>query len=377
MWSAVIVAVWLGIQPWALWPGLFQETSHRLTLVCCCVTLGLLRFGDARAHQPLPRSVGWWVAALLLVMTSHHWHLIREASYFQFFQETALFADGVLMVIALTWGLWALWQLPIAWARWLPWCGVALVSLNLVLACAQQVGIPWTLGTFHPGSDFSPELITKYGLSPYRPSGFMGFDRSLGAYAVAWLPILWTWKRWAAFPALGCICLASKVTTWVGVGVVAWWLLPEKWKGVGVMASCVAALWWSDGDLAKKIPMRVMTWWHTAQAVSVYWWRGVGFHPMTSTVVRQHFGYALPGLHSDWLSLALHAGTLITAWAAGGMGWVARQRPRTSMARALQASLVALAVMSLGQSVVSQSSLASLAMIFAVWWWREQQGVMA
>ena len=43
------------------------------------------------------------------------------------------------------------------------------------------------------------------------------------------------------------------------------------------------------------------------------------------------------------------------------------------MARALQASLLALAVMGMGQSIVSHPSVASVAMILVVWWWQEQR----
>ena len=386
MWSALVLAVWLGVQPWLSWPELFQETSHRLTLVICCVALGLLRFGHAERMRPLPRSLGWWVAALLLVMASHHWHLIRDAAYFTFFQETALFADGVLVVVALVWGLWALRQLPAVWFQRLPWAGLALVSLNLLLSLGQARGLNWHLGTPQL-SDLTADAVRIHHLNPYHPSGFMGFDRCLGAYAVAWLPILWTWwkpfQQWPwvrplAILPLGCVLLAAKVTTWIGVGVVVWWMLPGwKWKLGGVAACLAAAIWWSDGELVKKIPMRLLTWWHTAQAVSVYWLCGVGFHPMTSTLVRQKFGFALPGLHSDWLSLAFHAGAGIAAWAAGWVVWLVTQRPRTPMAKALQASLAGLAVMSLGQSVVSHASVASLALILMAWWWVEQQGVVA
>ena len=374
MWSAAVLTVWLGVQPWLAWPGLFSDTSHRLSLVICCVALGLLRFGECRPHRPLPRVVCWWATALLLVMTSHHWHLIRDAAYFEFFQETALFSDGVLMAVTLTWGLWALLQLPASWYRRLPWVGVGLVSLNLVLALAQAHGqsLPWIVS--HPA---------EYAASAYKPSGFMGFDRALGAYAVAWLPVFWvmwqpvarwTWFRPLILLPLACIMLASKVTTWIGVGVVAWWILPSwKWKTLGLLACIATAVWWSDGDLIKKIPMRTMTWWHTAQGACAFWWRGVGFNPLATTSIRQQFGYALPGLHSDWLSLAFHAGIPIALSAACYVVWLVMQRPVTPMAGALRTSLAAIAVMSMGQSVVSQSQLSGLIMVLVVWLWGEQE----
>lgn len=376
MWSAAILAVWLVVQPWFVWPALHQDVSQRLTLVCCCVALGLLRFGDVTPQTPLPRGVGWWVAILLGVMTSHHWHLLSDGGYFQFFQETALFADGLLVVIALIWGLWALQQLPRAWFGRLRWVGLGMCTLNLLFAVAQAQGLNWHLGTPQL-TDVAASDVARYGFNLYKPSGVMGYDRSLGAYAVLWLPILWTWRRWMALIPLACIVLASKVTAWIGVAVVVWWLCPGwKWKVLGILMALGAAVWWSDGELVKKIPMRLLTWWHTLQGVQAYWVRGVGFSPMTSTMVRQQFGYALPGLHSDWLSLAFHAGAVVTAWAAGWMVWLAHRRPRTPMAKALQASLVAIAVMSVGQSVVSRPSVAGILLILLAWFWSEQEGVM-
>ena len=382
MWSAAVLTVWLGVQPWLAWPGLFSDTSHRLTLVICCVALGLLRFGDTAPHRPLPRAICWWAAALLLVMTSHHWHLIRDAAYFEFFQETALFSDGVLLAVSVVWGFWALRQVPIAWFRLLPWIGVALCSINLILSLGQANGMNWHIGTPHP-VDCTAEAIARYHISAYKPSGFLGFDRVLGAYSVAWLPILWL--AWRPFPRrqwfgplalipIVCIILASKVTTWIGVAVVVWRLCDRLiWRLSGCALALIAAVRYSDGSFLLKIPMRALTWLHTAQGAGTFWWRGAGFNPLAATSIRQQFGYALPGLHSDWLALAFHAGIVMAVSAACYVVWLVVQRPLTPMAGALQASVAAIAVMSAGQSVVSQSQLSGLIMVLVAWLLAEQE----
>lgn len=313
------------------------------------------------------------MAGLLLVMTSHHWHLIHDAAYFTFFQETALFSDGVLMVVALCWGLWALLQIPLAWFSWIRIAGVVFLIVNLVFAVAQWHGLNWHLGVPHPVNLSSAE-VTRYQLSAYRASGVLGLDRSLGAYAVAWVPILWSWKRWTVVIPMVCILLAAKVTAWVGVAVVVWWLCPRWWgRLVLVGTALLAMLWCTDGELMKKIPMRVITWWHTAQGIQAFWWRGVGFHPITSTMIRQRFGYALPGLHSDWLSLAFHAGIVLALTAMLWVWKMVTQPARTTTSVALQASLAAIAVMSLGQSVVSHARIAGLMMIVIAWSIAEQR----
>ena len=66
----------------------------------------------------------------------------------------------------------------------------------------------------------------------------------------------------------------------------------------------------------------------------------------------------------------------LASGASGWVAWLACLRPRTPMAKALQASLLAIAVMSLGQSVVSQANVASLMLVLVVGWWHEQQGVV-
>lgn len=385
MGKVLILGIWIGVQPWLMWPGLSQDVSQRLTLVCCAVALGLMQFGNTHSIRPLPRALGWWVFALLVVLTSHHWSLIRHAAYFEFFQETALFADGITVVIALTWGLWALQQCPAAWFRYLPWAGTGMVCLNLVFALAQWQGLPWTWNTLHP-ADIVPGDVERYGLRPFKPSGLMGLDRSLAAYGVAWLPVflVWTpwtsrthwWKRipWMAALPLILILFAGKVTAWIGVGVVAWRLLPSwRWRVVSVLLTGAAVWWWTDGDLLKKVPMRLITWHHTVQAIGTEWWRGFGFHPMTEAMVRQRFGEILPGLHSDWLKLAFHAGVVMAGWAAWLWARTVWWTPRTLMAKALQASLAALGVMAIGQSVVTHARLGGLALIFLAWLWHEQQ----
>ena len=354
MWSALVLGIWLLVQPWLVWPYVAPEISHRLTLVVCCVSLGLLRFGDRGTHVPLPAGLNRWIAALLVVLCIQHVHLIRDSTYFQFFQETALFSDGLIDIIALAWGLWALIQLPRAWFRWLPWVGLAMLALNGVFALAQSFGWAWHLGSFHP-------VQWVPGISV---SGIMGLDRFLGAYAVAWLPICVLVNPWLALIPLSLVAASGKVTAWIGA-TVAVGIVRPRWLWIIVPIALIGVLRFSDGDLAKKMPLRLKTWQTTAHATlehSVKGW-GVGF--LTGPSARLKYGTPLPSIHSDWLALAFHFGWPLTLWALLGIRWLMRH-PRSDVEAALRASLLALGAMAMIQAVLS-GRIVGVALVLLAW----------
>lgn len=362
MWSALVLGIWLLIQPWLVWPNLYAETSHRLTLVVCCVALGLLRLGDRAIHHPLPRGVAWWIVGCVGILVCHHLHLIRDSTYFQFFQETALFADGLCDVIVLTWGLWAVCQVPATWWREIRWVGVAMLSLNLLFIVAQGAGRHWFLGSFPQ----PPETQTVVGVS-----GLMGLDRLLGAYGVAWLPVCFAWSPWLALLPISVIAASGKVTAWIGAAV-AVILMRPRWTPMLLPLALVAILCWTDGSLTKKIPLRVGTWTAAVRATRDHPWIGAGLSPLAAPTARATHQSPLPSFHSDWLALAFHFGWPLALWAGWGVRSLCRP-PVTPLSRALRASLIALAVMSLGQATLSHARIAGLALVLVAWFWQEQR----
>ena len=112
-----VLAVWLGLQPWGKWPGLPADTSHRLTLLGCAVALGLTHCARDAWMHPLPRAWVGWIVGLVGIMVLQQWPVMRDAAYFQWFQETAAFSDGLLVLLGVSWGLWAARQLPVTWFR--------------------------------------------------------------------------------------------------------------------------------------------------------------------------------------------------------------------------------------------------------------------
>jgi hypothetical protein len=293
----------------------------------------------------------------VVVMISHQWHVVQDGAYFEYFQETALFSDGLLVMLACVWGWWALIQLPSTWWPWVYRAGLAMLVLNAVYAIAQASGCRWTLGAGHPVGVW----------------GVMGVDRALGAYAVAWLPLVWQRTRWLVWLPLLLIVLAGKITTWLGVLVVSVWMYPRlMWLSIPICL--IVARWWTDGTFDAKLSQRWMTWTNTWQAIQLQPWAGWGFGPMIEMKIRTLFGYVLPGLHSDWLSLAFRGGVVVAGSALGiWVAWCARWRGLSPMARALTASLIGLACMSAGQAVISQARIGGLALVLWAWLYHETQ----
>lgn len=361
MWSAFVVGIWCVVQPWLVWPYLQAETSRRLTLVVCAIALGLLQCRRTATPVPLPKGLGWWVAALLLVLSVQHLHLIRDATYFQFFQETALFSDGLLDVVALTWGLWALCQLPLAWFRLLPWVGMGMLLVNGAFGVAQATGHAWSIGSGHPPAEWQ---------QAWSVSGVMGLDRFLGAYAVAWVPVLWTWTPWTVALPLALVGVSGKVTAWIGAAI-ALCVLKPRWARLVIPVALVASVMFCDGELSKKLPLRLTTWHATLQATTEHPVLGWGTAPLIGPTARAQYHTPLPSFHSDWLGMALHLGWPMTLWAAFGVARLWRP-PRTRWEAATRASLLALAAMSAGQAVVSSARMAGVGIVLLAWWIKER-----
>ncbi len=355
---------WVLVQPWLMWPNLQPDVSQRLSLVCCCLIVGLITITMSGQRTGLPPAVSGWVALLVLVMFLHQGPIITDGGYFEFFQETAVFSDGIFLLVAVTWGVWGLLQVPGQLFRWLRWAGLLMVCVNLAFCLVQALGLTWTPTVVHPG----------------KLSGLMGLDRGLGAYGVLWLPILLLWPRkwyWGVLLALlpfALVVIAGKVTTWIGTTVAVWWLWRSRWRWAVLPPGIwVAMRFGGESALNLKLEQRWLTWIHTLQAIGDRPLAGWNFHLWTGAVTLPKYGYVLPSIHSDWLSLAFCAGVPVTLFAVCIVVRMAWTSCGTRMARALQASLVAVAVMSAGQSVVSHARIGGLVILFGVWLWHEHR----
>lgn len=350
--QVVLLGAWALIQPWLRWPTLAPDVSHRMTLVLLAVALGLSQLPQAMRH-PMPLAWWGWIAGLIVMLGCHAWPTVSSGGYFDRFHETAAFSDGLLVAVALAWGLWAAMQLPRHWLRRLRWAGVAMCGANLV-AVAYHC---WSVRDLTPGDNIA---------------GLMGLNRFLGIYAVAWLPVLFRWRWWLAILPILLVGYAGKTTAWMGLAVAAWFLCPRgrlAWASLAI----IIGLWVVPTDLGAKLAMRLDVWSQALTASLVHPFLGVGFSPLTGLSLRTASGYALPSLHSDILSLALRAGWPLALVAVGIAARVLCQPPRTDWASALRASLAALAAMACLHGVLGHARIAGLALLLLAWWFVEQE----
>ena len=351
---AILLGVWLFVQPWLVWPQLLPDTSHRLTLVALASGMGLACLCRVRQAIPLPVRWAGWMACLLGVMVVHQWDVMTTGEYFRFFTETVVLSDGVLVVLALAWGLWGLRQLPARWFPLLRWAGLAMLVLNAGFMVAQAGGRRWHLGSFMPG----------------HLTGVMGLDRALGAYGVAWLPIMLVWQPWASLLCLGLVACSGKFAAWIGAGV-AVCLTKPSWAWGAVPVSLLGACRFGGASFWLSVHQRLDTWWTALRASVVHPWVGWGFSPMAVPTMQQQYGYALPSLHSDWLLLVICGGwplAILTGW----LAWQIMRTPsKTAWRRATRASLLAIAFMSAIQTVASHARIAGLMLVMLAWWWME------
>lgn len=344
---------WLLVQPWLVWPSLATDSSHRLTLVSCAVGLGLVTCSTSGPRQALPAT---WTCALSLLAGSIVWHalpIVRAGGYFEHFRETALACDGMLVLLACWWGAWALRQVPRAWFHALPWCGLAMLLLNAVYVVAQAAGQGWHLGGYE------------------HQSGVLGMDRLLGAYALAWLPICWVWRRWLVVLPMALIVASGKVLVLGAAVMTVCWLLTGRWRWLPLLG-LLAIPWVHTGLWGLQITQRLKTYGALVSAIGERPWAGWGFAPMTLTTLQQQHPGILPSLHSDWLALAFHAGVLVVVAVLLVWGRVVLSVPKTRWAHAVQASLVGLGVLAASQHVVGHARLGGLAIVFMIWWLHEQ-----
>lgn len=351
--QAVVVTVWVLVQPWLRWPALSADDSHRLTLAMCSVLLGLIACATPR--KALPVSWVWTVLALVAIMSWHHLFMLKDGSYFEHFLEAAWFSDGLIFVLALTWGAWALRQMPPTWWRWIRVAGAGFVLVNLAFALQQAHLNYWRL--------------------PMPCVGLMGMDRFLGATGVGWFPILAAWSPWLGTAAIFLILLSGKFMAWVGL-TVAWmvWRPPKHWwQRVGLVGMLLTSAWWlSTGNLAWQVKQRLMTWLHTGQTSFEHPWLGAGFSPLSEHAIATH-GYTLPSIHSDWLSLAFHAGWPlcgVVLWVIWRLLTSANVSP---VGRALRASLVGVLVMSMGQSLLGHARILGVLVVWGIWFLQEHE----
>jgi len=343
------------IQPFALWPGLLPDASHRLSLVALCSLMGVTTMTRTGWHRGLPWS--WMLACLALAvgLGLHAAQALADGQAFRLFHEAALFADGGLVLLALPLGAWALLNVPLAWMRRLPILGAALLVGNLLYATAQAHGLTWRAWSWHP----------YLGVS-----GLMGMDRCLGAWAAIWAPVLWVSQPWLGVGCAALVMLSGKMSAVLGLSVAAASLMPPRRRWIGGAVAVVGALglWTSGSSLA--VWQRLQTYWHTIEASLRHPWIGWGFHPMRYAEASA-FGYTLPSAHSDWLSLAFHGGWVLVA----ALAWVAWRLvsvpARSSKAKALRAGLLACLAMSAVQTVVGHARIGSLVLLFIVWYFRE------
>lgn len=364
--SGGLLWVWLVIQPWCLWPGVPSDAGHQLTLTLCAAGMGL---AGCAADQPraLRLPSAWLLAAgaLLLVMLIQRVGTIASGDYFGAFLETAALADGALVLLACSWGLWALIQLPIGWLRAIRWAGLVMLLANIVLVICQRHVWP---------TEGLPKPI----------AGLLGLDRFLGAYAVAWLPILSIWRWWLAGVPLALLVLTGKASSWIGVAAVvayrwplrAWWSVP---CAIGMVVGCadwpvLMGEWPTHLSITLQ---RWQTWRPLLSATLDHPWIGWGFSPLTMSIVRSAHAARLPEAHSDWLSLVLHAGWPVVALIACAWAWIVWPRSAHRRVAALQASMFALGVMALGHSLMSHARIAGLMVVLLAWWWKERHEVSA
>lgn len=293
--------------------------------------------------------------------------------------ETAFLLNGTAVLLVGIWGLWVLGQMPLAWMRSMRWAGLGFLLVNLVFALAQWHGWMWHLGSWHP-VDIYPDTARAYHLKTITPSGILGLDRSLGASAVAWMPILVVWRWWLGILPLVVLILASKSSAWIGASVALAVLAPvrARWKAMLLIAGIAVALAFDDGVLLTKLTQRWQTWGPMLAAISDRPWIGHGWSPFAWSRAQSLYGMRLPSAHSDWLALAFHGGILLTTFVALAWKDICASAPATRWARALRASLIACAVMALGQSIVSEAAMLGTVSVLLCWYWIEQrQGVLA
>ena len=344
-WLAAILLV----QPWLDWPQLFTDTSHRLTLVCCMVGLGLHRMVSSIPIVRFPVSWGAWVVVFLVVVIVHAWHVVATGDYFRFFQETALFSDGIITLLSLTWGLWALLQVPASMFRRLRWLGMAFLYANFIFAVAQML---------------RHEPVT----------GVLGMERLLGAYAVAWLPICWVWHPATALLPASLLLLSHKPLPLV-VAAISLWPVVRGWRKASIVGVGVAAVWYATTlpALGLRVTQRSDTWWHALQASFAHTWIGWGSGPLTLNTIRSQYGYLLPSLHCDWLTLVVQSGWVVAF--ATLVLWVrtVSDRPTSKWARACQGSVLGIGVLSMVQATVSHARIAGVMLIVLAWFMAEQR----
>jgi len=348
--GVLLVAVWVLVAPWMAWPHLPPEVSRRLTLVVCWVGLGLWGCSRTGHAVGLPRTWMAVVVALLAVMGWHLLPMVREATYFERFIETAFLADGLIVLLAGVWGLWAARQLPLVWLRRLRWAGLVMVVANLV-ACAHGATM----------------------------TGLLGRDKLLGAYALLWLPVLVAWRWWLAPLPLALLWACGSETMWVGVAVMAvygwprraWWLVP-----LVVIVGLLHADWHVVGRgqdrTYSKVVQRLETWPAVVLATAAHPVAGWGYSPMAFHRMQAAHGPRLPSVHSDWLSVAFHAGWVVCALLCWVWVSILRAPPRSPWQRALQAGICGIGVLGLGQSLVSDPRIAGLLLLLLAWWWAER-----
>lgn len=335
------------VQPWWRWPAVFPDVSARLTLVLLCFSAAV--YAVARPSSlGLPGAWAAWVSGFLIAVAWSAFPVLREGRYFDHFLETAALCDGVLVVVACWMGLWAFTQASQEDFRWVRRLGVGLLLVNLVVSAWQAGHLPRVTGVF---------------LS----------DRLLAAYALAWLPVCWVWRRPLILLPLLLLAITHKpLVLIVGGAAVVWRLRGWRWAGLTAVAVTAGWLASTPAALALRTMQRMDTWRNALHAV---WDRplGYGFSPLVLNTVRQEYGYLLPSLHSDWLMLAVGAGLLIAVWA-GWLWWqVCWARPVTETALALQVALFSLGCVSCVQSTLSHASVGGVAFVFLAWWLVEQR----
>lgn len=345
------------VQPWFNWPNLSPDISHRLTLVGCLTWMGLsVCCRRVRETVPLPSRWRWVGFSAMAMILTHQWPITRSGSYFEAYHESAAMADGLLVLVACLWGVWAAGQSPVAWLRRLRWAGFCLLVANLIAVLAQGWGSfpPWSL------------------------PGILGNDRGLGAYAVAWFPICWAWNAWFAILPLTLVVASGKTTAWVGVIVAIGCLRPRKWR-LMMIGACLAAALLTNGTALldhplgrlNKIHQRLITWGPVLRATLDHPIVGHGFSPMAYPNARRDYGAWLPAIHSDWLAVAFHAGWIVFGVAVWAWTGIICAPAIGRWASALRASLCAIGAMSFGQSVVSQPRVAGVILLLLAWWWVE------
>lgn len=346
--GGALLAAWLGVQPWVSWPGLFADTSHRLTLFLLSIALVFSRLGVSNSAR-LPGAWVGWAVACLSVLGYGLRDAFRTGEYFTFFVETAVVSNGIACVVALTLGLWAMIQQPVTVLRQMRWVGFAFLSVNIICALGQRLA------------------------SIEHAAGVLGIDRGLASYAVAWVPFGWAWHPLIGWMACVGLLLAGKPLALVAALLALWPVVKQKWWLVLGVAAAQAILLPQVYAVTSKASQRLDTWWHGLQASLAHPFVGWGFSPMVIGKIQHEYGYALPSLHNDWLLLAVGAGWGVTVWALWLWGRAVFAAPVNQWAAACQGSLLGLGCLSFVQSTVSHPRIASLALFLLAWWLVEQR----